>query len=70
MILTEQRFGHLVSGRLYLAELNKTFAEHRDDCRKAYGNLHGVRFCTLPAGTKVNLAQSGQHWYLEQGETR
>lgn len=65
MVLAEDRVGHVFRGRVYLAQKGVSEAEHKEQCREAYGSLHDVRIQTFPAGTRFKVdGPYGEHWVL------
>lgn len=65
MVLSDNRLGHSVSGRIYLAEPGVTLPEYKKVCRHAYGDLRNVKFLEFTAGTKLlPSSHSGHYWVL------
>lgn len=53
MKLTQARFGHLTSGRLYLAMEGESLQAYVERVRSAYGALRGVRIVKVAEGTAL-----------------
>lgn len=53
MILPTNRLGHTTGHALYLTNEGSDFDEYVNWLRHLYGNLRGVRFVTVAAGTNL-----------------
>lgn len=64
MVLQQNRLGHSVSGRIYLAEPGTTLPEYKRECRRAYGDLRGVTFHEFTSGTNLRLSSHSGHFWV------
>lgn len=58
MKLSEDRIGHIVRGSLYLAAPKEKLAPYKEECRKVYGDLRGVKFVRVKVGTHLTIPSS------------
>jgi|GEM_PF-5925314 hypothetical protein len=53
MKLNEDRIGHIVRGSLYLASAGENLKAYKEECRRVYGDLRGVKFVKVKGGTDL-----------------
>lgn len=65
MILEENRFGHIIAGRLFLANPGESKKKYVAELEAVYGTLEGVFIVKVYEGTELLPARGGG-WQLPE----